>query len=67
LILDPSLEEEQVMSARLTVISDGEGRICAMQKGGSGSLAVDEVKLGVKFAISKASEIRSKIAEAVAL
>lgn len=66
LVLDPSLEEEQVMSARLTVTSDKEGRICAMQKGGSGSLAVEEVKLGVKLALSKAPEIRSKIAEAVA-
>ena len=65
LVLDPSLEEEQVMSARLTVISDKDGQICAMQKGGSGSLAVEEVKQGVKLALSKAPEIRAKIAEAV--
>jgi len=65
LVVDPSLDEEQVMSARLTVTSDNIGRICAMQKGGSGALTVEEVREGVKLALSKASEIRSKVAKAV--
>lgn len=64
LVVDPSLDEEQVMSARLTVISDNHGRICAMQKGGSGTLAVEEVREGIKLALSKAPEIRSKVIEA---
>src|SRR2546422_11128617 len=34
ILVDPSLEEEQVMNARLTVTIDKNGRICAMQKGG---------------------------------
>lgn len=62
--MDPSLDEEQVMSARLTVASDRGGRICAMQKGGSGAFDVEEVKQGVKLALSKAPEIRSKVVEA---
>jgi len=64
LVVDPSLDEEQVMSARLTVISDKDGRICAMQKGGAEALTIEEVKQGVAIALSKASEIRSKIIEA---
>jgi len=64
LVVDPSLDEEQVMSARLTVVSDKEGRICAMQKGGAEPLSIEEVKQGVAIALSKASEIRSRITEA---
>jgi exosome complex component RRP42 len=64
IVVDPSLDEEQVMSARLTVASDRGGRICAMQKGGSGAFDVEEVKQGVKLALSKAPEIRSKVVEA---
>lgn len=65
LVVDPSLDEEQVMSARLTVVSDKDGRICAMQKGGAEALSIEEVKQGVAIALSKASEIRSRIMEAV--
>jgi len=65
LIVDPSLDEEQVMSARLTVTSDSEGRICAMQKGGSGVFTVEEIKQGVALALSKAPEIRAKVVKAV--
>ncbi|MCW3992968.1 MAG: exosome complex protein Rrp42, partial [Candidatus Bathyarchaeota archaeon] len=36
LIVDPWLEEEQIMDARLTVTTDDDGNVCAMQKGGSG-------------------------------
>ncbi len=64
LVVDPSLDEEQVMSARLTVISDKDGRICAMQKGGAEALTIEEVKQGVAIALSKGSEIRSRIIEA---
>jgi len=65
LVVDPSLDEEQVMSARLTVISDKDGRICAMQKGGAEALSIEDVKQGVAITLSRASEIRSRIMEAV--
>jgi exosome complex component RRP42 len=65
LIVDPSLDEEQAMSARLTVASDGEGRVCAMQKGGSGVFTVEEIKRAVSLALSKAPEIRSRVVETV--
>ena len=65
LIVDPSLEEEQVMSARLTVTVEKEGRICAMQKGGLGELRLEDVRETVALAGKKAGEIRNKILEAV--
>ncbi len=61
IVLDPCLEEEQVMSCRLTVTTDKDDRICAMQKGGLGVLSPDEVKQIVSTSISKARELRAKI------
>lgn len=61
IILDPCLEEEQVMTCRLTVTTDKDDRVCAMQKGGLGVLTPDEVKQIVATAISKSRDLRSKI------
>jgi len=58
LVVDPSLEEEQVMDARLTVAFGKEGKICAMQKGGSGFFTVEEIMEAVKIAQGKAEELR---------
>jgi exosome complex component RRP42 len=61
IILDPCLEEEQVMTCRLTVTTDKDDRVVAMQKGGLGVLTPDEVKQIVSTAISKSRDLRSKI------
>ncbi|MFH0847904.1 MAG: exosome complex protein Rrp42 [archaeon] len=63
LIVDPNLEEEQVMTARLTVTSDKDGKICAMQKGGMGDFSPDEVKQAVRICLEKGAVVRSKILE----
>ncbi len=60
-VLDPCLEEEQVMSCRLTVTTDKDDNICAMQKGGLGFLPPDEIKQIVSTSISKAKDLRAKI------
>lgn len=61
LLADPCLEEEQVMSARLTVTTDRAERICAMQKGGLGTFSVGQVKEAVRMATLKGSDIRKQI------
>jgi len=61
LIVDPWLEEEQIMDARLTVTIDDDGNVCAMQKGGSGYFAPKQVLEAVKMAIEKAEENRKKL------
>jgi len=63
LVVDPCLEEEQVMSARLTAAIDESGRVCAMQKGGMEGLTIEETKAAVQIASKKADEIRGKILE----
>jgi len=64
LVVDPCLEEEQVMSARLTAAIDESGRVCAMQKGGVEGLTIEELKAAVQIISKKANEIREKISEA---
>jgi exosome complex component RRP42 len=59
LIIDPSLQEEQVMDARITITIEKEGKICAMQKGGNGGFTTKEVLEAVKTAQKKAEEIRN--------
>jgi exosome complex component RRP42 len=61
IVLDPCLEEEQVMACRLTVTTDKDDRICAMQKGGLGVLTPNEVKQIVATAIGKSRDLRAKI------
>jgi len=61
LIVDPWLEEEQIMDARLTITIDDDGNVCAMQKGGSGYFTPKQVLEAAKIAKKKAEEIRKKL------
>lgn len=61
LIVDPWLEEEQVMEARLSLAIDDDGDICAIQKGGSGFIAPNQILEAAKIAQEKAEEIRKKL------
>ena len=60
-VLDPCLEEEQVMSCRLTVTTDKNNNICAMQKGGLGVFTPEEIKQVVSSSVNKSRELREKI------
>ncbi len=44
IVVDPNLDEERIADARLTVTTDENGDIRAMQKGLIGSLSFDEVR-----------------------
>ena len=61
IVVDPCLEEEQVMNARLTVTIDKNGDICAMQKGGLYGFTPDEIRKLVRLAVDRAAENRAKI------
>ncbi|MEE9164209.1 MAG: RNA-binding protein, partial [Thermoplasmata archaeon] len=64
LFIDPSLEEERIADARLTVVTDEKGHIRAMQKGLTGSFTVDEVNQVVALSQKIGKEIRKTIVEA---
>ncbi len=61
LIIDPTLEEEDVSSARLTVATDENGDIRAMQKGGTGHFTIEEVRSAIKMSASAGNLIRKKL------
>jgi exosome complex component RRP42 len=61
LLVDPWLEEEQVMDARISMAIDDDENICAIQKGGSGYFEPKQVIEAAKIAKEKAKEMRKKL------
>ncbi|KON32117.1 RNA-binding protein [miscellaneous Crenarchaeota group-1 archaeon SG8-32-3] len=61
LIVDPWLEEEQAIDARLTMAFNNEGNICAIQKGCPGYFTQQQIIEGMKLAQKKAAELRKKL------
>jgi exosome complex component RRP42 len=61
LVVDPGMEEEQVMDARLSMAIDDDGDICAIQKGGTGYFTPEQVMEVAKLAKEKAKETRKKL------
>lgn len=58
LIADPELGEEQVMDTRLTMTIENDGKICAMQKGGSGYFTAPQILEATKIVQEKSIELR---------
>jgi exosome complex component RRP42 len=61
LIVDPWLEEEQVMDSRLSMAFNDDGNICATQKGGSGYFTPQQILEGMKLIQKKAAELRKEL------
>lgn len=61
IMLDPSLDEENVASCKLTVITNNEGDLAGMQKSGVGTLTPDEVKYIVHVAKENRNVLREKL------
>jgi len=61
LVLDPILEEEAILDARLSIGITESGQICAMQKGGAHPLSKEEILEAVKIAYSKKDELLSHL------
>jgi len=61
LIVDPSYDEEKIMDARIHIATIDNGNICAMQKGGSKSIKIEELKNAIELSGSKGNELRKLI------
>lgn len=61
LVVDPWIEEEQVMDARISMAVDDDDNICAIQKGGSGYFTPQQVVEAAKIVEEKAKELRKKL------
>ena len=66
IIADPISEEEAVMNGRVTMTTDSDGNVCAVQRGSTGAFSVEQIHEIVDNAIAKGKEIRpllKKVAE----
>ncbi len=61
IIVDPNSDEWKCMDARITMITNSNGDICALQKGDSGSFTYDQLKECSQIAISVGSKIRKTL------
>ena len=57
-LIDPSLDEDEVADARITVVCDEKGDIRAMQKGLNGSFTIDEVKYVCRLSEKLGNKVR---------
>ena len=60
-IVDPDIEEEKVIDARLTVSSMENGTICALQKGGDFPLSIEDIDAMLGIGIEKGEELRKHL------
>ncbi|MCX8171427.1 MAG: RNA-binding protein, partial [Candidatus Bathyarchaeota archaeon] len=63
LVVDPWLEEEEVMNAWLTVTYDKDSKICAIQKGGKGALTPQQIIEAAYIAREKSEDLRRLVVE----
>lgn len=61
LVVDPGLDEEQVMDARISMAIDDDSNICAIQKGGSGYFSPQQVLEAARIAKEKSEELGKKL------
>lgn len=62
-LLDPTMEEEACMDARLTITTQSDGDFVALQKGYTGPFTATQVLQSAEIARIKGEEIRSKLKE----
>jgi len=60
-LLDPTMEEEACMDARITITTQSDGSLVAIQKGYTGPFAINQILQAVETARNKGEENRSKI------
>ncbi len=61
IVADPNLDEESIASARLTVTTNEEGKINAMQKGLSGTFKYEEVQKVINMSMDIGAKVREII------
>ncbi len=61
MFVDPCLDEENIMGARLTVTTKDDGNMCSLQKGGSEPLVMEEIEKALDLAVEKGKELRKLV------
>ena len=60
-VVDPNGDEWASMDSRITITSDSDGNICALQKGGSGGFTQDEINTCGEISVRVGAKIREKL------
>jgi exosome complex component RRP42 len=61
IVVDPNGDEWACMDARVTITSDSDGNICALQKGGSDGFTLDEIVNCGETSVKVGAQIREKL------
>ena len=61
LIVDPNLDEWDCLDARITITTNSDGNIVALQKGGSSGFSLDQLVKCSELSITIVPEIREII------
>ena len=67
IIVDPNADEWSCMDARITITTDSDGNICALQKGGSNGFTQDEIVKCGDISIRVGAKIREQIEKAASV
>ena len=65
IIIDPNADEQEIATARLTLVTDENGKYVSAQKGKPGGFTFEELKEISVISKEKGEEIRKMIKEAV--
>lgn len=66
LLIDPTIEEEDALEARITIATNKSGNLCAIQKGGRGFLSISEIEQAADLALQKGNELREILRKCLA-
>ena len=61
IVVDPNGDEWDSMDARITITSDSDGNICALQKGGDDGFTQDEIVQCGEISVRVGAKIREKL------
>ena len=64
IVVDPNGDEWDCMDARVTITTDSDGNICALQKGGDDGFTLDEIVQCGEISVRIGSKIREKLKDA---
>lgn len=64
IIVDPTAEEWECLDARITITTDSDGNICALQKGGSDGFTFDELIKCGDLSVKVGAKIRETLKQA---
>ncbi|MDE1841825.1 MAG: exosome complex component Rrp42, partial [Thaumarchaeota archaeon] len=60
IVIDPTRDEESCMDARITITTNSDGNICAVQKGGSDGFTAEQLLQCSEMALTVGKKIRKQ-------